>query len=121
MPRTSELVLVATRSRSRENNTQLFSYTLAPFHYALCAENANSHLAEQDEIESEHHNEKTQITAKAICVFLNTANNMDTTADAVQKAVRTVTLNFFRRITVDYYTIFNSPKLIGSCALPWRA
>ena len=41
LPLTSELGLTAVRSRSRENNTQLFSNTLAPFHYALCAENAN--------------------------------------------------------------------------------
>ena len=33
LPLTSELVLVATRSRSRENNTQLFSNTLAPLRY----------------------------------------------------------------------------------------
>ena len=45
--------------------------------------------------------------------YLNTADNIDTTAHAVQKAVRIVTLNCFRWITVDYYTIFNSPKLIG--------
>ena len=38
---TSKLVLVETRSRSRENNTQLFSYTFALFHYALCGWNAN--------------------------------------------------------------------------------
>ena len=28
------------------------------------------------------------------CSFLNTADNMDTTADAVQKAVHILTLNF---------------------------
>ena len=30
---------------------------------------ANSHSALQNELKSEHHNEKTQITARAICVF----------------------------------------------------
>ena len=38
LPLTSELGLTAVRSRSRENNTQLFSNTLAPLRYALCAE-----------------------------------------------------------------------------------
>ena len=41
LPLTSELGLTVVRSRSRENNTQLFSNTLAPLRYALCAENAN--------------------------------------------------------------------------------
>ena len=35
LPLTSELGLTAGRSRSRENNTQLFSNTLAPLRYAL--------------------------------------------------------------------------------------
>ena len=38
---TSELGLTAVRSRSSENNIQLFSYTLAPLRYALFGENAN--------------------------------------------------------------------------------
>ena len=33
LPLTSKLVLTAVRSRSRENNTQLFSNTLAPLRY----------------------------------------------------------------------------------------
>ena len=36
---TSELGLTAVRSRSRENNTQLFSNTLAPLRYALYGSN----------------------------------------------------------------------------------
>ena len=41
LPLTSKLGLTAVRSRSRENNTQLFSNTLAPLRYALCGENVN--------------------------------------------------------------------------------
>ena len=41
-PALDERGLTAVRSRSRENNTQLFSNTLAPLRYALFAENANS-------------------------------------------------------------------------------
>ena len=41
LPLTSELGLTAVRSRSRENNTQLFSYTLASHRYALYGSNAN--------------------------------------------------------------------------------
>ena len=41
MSLTSKLGLTAARSRSRENNIQLFSYTLAPLRYAFCGSNAN--------------------------------------------------------------------------------
>ena len=41
LPLTSELGLTVVRSRSRENNTQLFSNTLAPLRYALYGENVN--------------------------------------------------------------------------------
>ena len=47
LPLTSEFGLTAVRSRSRENNTQLFSNTLAPLRYALCAECRTQFCAER--------------------------------------------------------------------------
>ena len=45
LPLTSKLGLTVVRSRSRENNTQLFSNTLAPLRYALCTAYVNRHPA----------------------------------------------------------------------------
>ena len=44
LPLTSKLGLTVVRSRSRENNTQLFSNTLAPLRYALCTAYVNRTL-----------------------------------------------------------------------------
>ena len=49
LPLTSELGLTVVRSRSRENNTQLFSNTLASLRYALCGSNATPATASHGE------------------------------------------------------------------------
>ena len=77
LPLTSELALTAVRSRSRENNIQLFSYTLAPLRYALCVAYANPATSSPGEIPRTRHQKKKKQDECPAFLFLVTRTGIE--------------------------------------------